>query len=186
MRRSTPPPPPLIPVVVDPPPLFEADAFEAYRDRILVQPQEGLRCTSETAHVEVPGLTLREGFVGEEQEEALLRHFVKGDDVRWTGPLRRRVQHYGCATRDSLEVLKPLFFFSSTKSPLVPLPIPVCAILADFWRGDLAGGDGGLTNSLLYVSLYIYPLNHTSRYTVGVAFKWGRSRQAERVLGESA
>ena len=43
----------------------------------------------------VPGLTLLEGFVGEREEEALLRYFVHGDDVRWTGPLKRRVQHFG-------------------------------------------------------------------------------------------
>ena len=45
--------------------------------------------------MEVPGLTLIEGFVGEQEEEALLKHFVQGDQTRWTGPLRRRVQHYG-------------------------------------------------------------------------------------------
>ena len=59
------------------------------------QPREGLRCTSETDGVEVPGLTLIEEFVGEQEEEALLEHFVQGDEARWTGPLRRRVQHYG-------------------------------------------------------------------------------------------
>eukprot|EP00904_Undaria_pinnatifida_P010564 jgi/Undpi1/6638/HiC_scaffold_20.g09117.m1 len=58
-------------------------------------PQDGLRCTSETANVEVPGLTLIERFVGEREEEALLEHFIRGDEARWTGPLRRRVQHYG-------------------------------------------------------------------------------------------
>lgn len=59
------------------------------------QPREGLRCTSETADVVVPGLTLLEGFVAEQEEAALLRQFVHGDDVRWTGPLKRRVQHFG-------------------------------------------------------------------------------------------
>lgn len=44
----------------------------------------------------MPGLTLLEGFVGEEEEAALLDHFVQGDGVVWAGPLRRRVQHYGC------------------------------------------------------------------------------------------
>lgn len=61
----------------------------------IAQPREGLRCTSETAGVVVPGLTLLEGFVGEQEEGALLKHFVHGDDVRWTGPLKRRVQHFG-------------------------------------------------------------------------------------------
>lgn len=59
------------------------------------QPREGLRCTSETAGVDVPGLTLIKGFVTEEEEGSLLKHFVQGDDVRWTGPLKRRVQHFG-------------------------------------------------------------------------------------------
>lgn len=54
-----------------------------------------MRCTSETADMDVPGLTLLEGFVGEEEELALWTHFVQGDDVRWTGPLKRRVQHFG-------------------------------------------------------------------------------------------
>ncbi|CAN0591068.1 unnamed protein product, partial [Ectocarpus sp. 12 AP-2014] len=52
-------------------------------------------CTSETAGVNVPGLTLIKGFVTEEEEGSLLKHFVQGDDVRWTGPLKRRVQHFG-------------------------------------------------------------------------------------------
>lgn len=43
----------------------------------------------------VPGLALLERFVSEEEEAALLKHFVQGDDVRWTGPLKRRVQHFG-------------------------------------------------------------------------------------------
>lgn len=60
------------------------------------QPTETLRCTSETAGVEVPGLTLLEGFVDEEQEKDLLRHFLVAD-AQWTGSLRRRVQHYGWA-----------------------------------------------------------------------------------------
>ncbi|CBN75873.1 conserved unknown protein [Ectocarpus siliculosus] len=59
------------------------------------KPREGLRCTSETAGVDVPGLTLIKGFVTEEEEGSLLKHFVQGDDVRWTGPLKRRVQHFG-------------------------------------------------------------------------------------------
>lgn len=53
-----------------------------------------LRCTSETADVNIPGLTLLEQFVSEEEEAELLRHFLVAD-AHWTGPLRRRVQHYG-------------------------------------------------------------------------------------------
>lgn len=56
---------------------------------------ETLRCTSESADVDVPGLTLLERFVGEAEEMTLLSHFVEAD-APWTGPLRRRVQHYGC------------------------------------------------------------------------------------------
>ncbi|CAM9281355.1 unnamed protein product, partial [Sphacelaria rigidula] len=53
-----------------------------------------LQCTSETADVNIPGLTLLEQFVSEEEEAELLRHFLVAD-AHWTGPLRRRVQHYG-------------------------------------------------------------------------------------------
>lgn len=53
-----------------------------------------IRCTSASEGVDVPGLTLLERFVTEQEEDELLRHFVE-TDAQWTGPLRRRVQHYG-------------------------------------------------------------------------------------------
>ncbi|CAM9176823.1 unnamed protein product [Ascophyllum nodosum] len=91
---------------------------------------ETLRCTSETASMTVPGLTLIQGFVGQEEEEALLKHFVQGDAARWTGPLSRRVQHYG-----------KLFDYHTRHvdfdAPAPPLPEFLAAVLAKM-------GDRGL------------------------------------------
>ncbi|CAM9649270.1 unnamed protein product, partial [Discosporangium mesarthrocarpum] len=57
-------------------------------------PSEQLECVSKTNHVEVPGLTLVEDFVTEEEEQTLLRPLLL-EAAPWTGPLKRRVQHYG-------------------------------------------------------------------------------------------
>ena len=51
-----------------------------------------IACTSDTAHIEIPGLVLAEDFLTAREEQDIVSQI---DSLEWESQMSRRVQHYG-------------------------------------------------------------------------------------------
>ena len=87
---------------------------EAVRERRMPA-VASLSCTSETRHVEIPGLVLQENFVSAAEEADILAQL---DALPWEAQMSRRVQHFGFT-----------FDYAARRCSNPATPFPACLAL---------------------------------------------------------